>query len=389
MPMHIGFDVSQTGAGKAGCGYYAHAMIEALLEIAPRHRYSLYPGFGDFYYDPRMPLWNPYSGRDVRYGPRHFSRAAAAAFWNSPGVEAALGHPDVIHANNFWCPAQLGRSRLVYTCYDLGFMVDPSWTIEANRVGCFDGMFRSAVCADWVVAISEATRAHYLRVFPHYPEERVRVIHPCSRFADAAAEGKRPAALREVAAQAFWLSVGTIEPRKNQAGLARAYARYLAMGGPPMPLVLAGGNGWLMEGFRQQLHDLGIAGHVVMTGYVSNEELAWLYRNCFANLYASFFEGFGLPVLEGMQFGAATLVSNATALPEVAGEAAILLVPADVEGWAAAMLRLARAPGERQRLRAAARLRATHFDRGASAAALLGLYAEAVASPRLAVTGGE
>ncbi len=141
--MHIGFDVSQTGAGKAGCGYYADAMLQALLRIAPAHRFSLYPGFGDFYFDPRMPLRNPYPGANAEYGPRHLTRESAAAFWNAPGLADALGRPDIVHANNFWCPLQPGGSRLVYTLYDLAFLVDPSWTTEANRIGCFEGVFRS------------------------------------------------------------------------------------------------------------------------------------------------------------------------------------------------------------------------------------------------------
>jgi hypothetical protein len=99
-------------------------------------------------------------------------------------VEASLGAPDIIHSNNFWSPLQIASSRLIYTFYDLGFVVDPAWTTEANRLGCFDGVFRSAISADWVVAISEASRAHYLATFPHFPEQRIRVIYPCSRESD-------------------------------------------------------------------------------------------------------------------------------------------------------------------------------------------------------------
>lgn len=380
--MRIGFDISQTGSGKAGCGYFAHAMVQAMLEIAPQHRYALYPSFGDFYFDALMPIRNPYSGRDTHYGPRHLSRETARAFWTGSDVEASLGNPDVVHANNFWCPAQLATSRLIYTFYDMGFAVNPAWTTEANRVGCFDGVFRSAMAADWVVAISEASRAHYLSVFPHFPQERVRVIYPCSRFVDSTAEGKRPKALGDMPVGGYWLNVGTIEPRKNQRRLVEAYARYLALGGAPMPLVLGGGKGWLMEDFQRHLDDLGIADQVVMTGYVSDEELIWLYRNCYANLYPSLFEGFGLPVLEGMQFGAATLTSRSTSIPEVAGNAAILLTPEDMEGWAQAMLHLSRHPAERANMCAASREQAARFDWKQSAASLLQLYEEASASPK-------
>lgn len=380
--MHIGFDISQTGSSKAGCGYFAHALIKSMLELAPEHRYSLYPSFGDFYFDACMPIINPYSGRDTHYGPRHLSRESARKFWSGEEVESALNKPDVIHANNFWCPTQLVSSRLIYTFYDMGFAVEPTWTTEANRVGCFDGVFRSAMAADWVVAISQASKAHYLSVFPHFPEARIRVIYPCSRYVDSAVAGERPKALKDVSAGGFWLNVGTIEPRKNQHRLVEAYARYLALGGAPMPLVLAGGKGWLMEDFHDYLSALGIQAHVVMTGYVSDAELIWLYRHCYANLYPSLFEGFGLPVLESMQFGAPTLASNSTSMPEVAGEAAILLDPEDTEGWAQAMLRLSENKHERDQLSAAALAQADRFDCKLSASALLQLYAEAVASPK-------
>ncbi len=380
--MHIGFDISQTGSGKAGCGFFAHAMIQAMLELAPEHNYSLFPSFGDFYFDVKMPVLNPYPGKNVHYGPRHLTRETAVQFWNSSDVENTQNKPDIIHANNFWCPIQLASSRLIYTFYDMGFAVDPNWTTEANRIGCFDGVFRSAMAADWVVAISEASRAHYLSVFPHFPEERIRVIYPCSRFSDSSAEGKRPKALEDVAVGKYWLNVGTIEPRKNQRRLVEAYARYLSLGGERMPLVLAGGKGWLMEDFQKHLDDLGVTGDVVMAGYVSDDELIWLYRNCYANLYPSLFEGFGLPVLEGMQFGAATLSSSTSSIPEVAGDAVILLPPENVEALAQAMLRLAADNFERNRLRAAALKQAARFDWKQSAAGLLQLYEEALASPK-------
>ena len=380
--MHIGFDISQTGSQKAGCGYYADALIKAMMAVAPQNRYSLFPSFGDFYFDAQMPLINPYRGVQVHYGPRHLTRESARNFWSQTEVENAIGQPDVLHCNNFWTPIQITSSRLIYTLYDLGFATDADWTTEANRIGCFEGVFRSSIAADWIIAISENSRAHYLRVFPHFPSDRIRVVYPCSRFTDATRQGAPPNAMKDYQPNEFWLSVGTIEPRKNQRLLVQAYARYLEAGGRPMPLVLAGGKGWLMEDFENHLSELGILNHIKLLGYVTDDELIWLYRNCYANLYPSVFEGFGLPVLEGMQFGAPTMSSNATSMPEVTGDAAILISPHNSEAWAQNMLDLASDAEKRRGLGLAALEQAQRFNWEHSATSVLRIYQEAVNLPK-------
>ena len=271
---------------------------------------------------------------------------------------------------------------MIYTFYDLGFAVDPTWTTEANRQGCFDGVFRSAVAADWVVAISEASRNDYLRCFPSFPAERVRVIYPCSRFADPTIGGNRPAALRHIEPQGFWLNVGTVEPRKNQRRLVDAYANYRRAVADPLPLVLAGGKGWLMEDFQEHLAELGLTDSVIMTGYVSDDELVWLYSNCYANLYPSRFEGFGLPVLEGMQFGAPSVASDNSSLPEVAGDAAILLPADDGPRWSSTLIALHDDRDRRNALSAAAVRQAATFQWKDSAAQMLLLYEDALGAPK-------
>ena len=193
--------------------------------------------------------------------------------------------------------------------------------------------------------------------------------------------GTPPLAVKSLSDGEFWLSVGTIEPRKNQRLLVQAYARYLDAGGRPMPLVLAGGKGWLMDDFQDYLAKLNISDRVILTGYVSDNELIWLYRNCYASLYPSVFEGFGLPVLEGMQFGAPTLSSDATSMPEVTGNAAILLTPHEPGAWSHAMLNLASDQNERLRLSEAARARAKQFKWETSATSMLQIYKEAMDSP--------
>jgi glycosyltransferase involved in cell wall biosynthesis len=380
--MKIGFDISQTGPMKAGCGYFSHTMICSLAAIDQQNNYSLFPSFGDFYFDYIMPLINPYGGKNLQYGPRHLLRNSASNFWRSRNLEGLLGNLDIIHSNNFWCPLQLKDSRLVYTLYDMSFMDFPSYTTEANRIYCVEGVFNASLAADAVIAISEFTKRSFLSIFPHFPKISIKVIYPNTRFTGSQLRGIKPKILENVSSEKFWLSVGTIEPRKNQRQLAQSYARYLKLGGIPYPLVFAGGKGWLMEDFEDYLLELGIRDHVVLTGYVSDEELIWLYRNCYANLYLSLFEGLGLPVLEGMQFGAATLASNSSSIPEVAGDAAILLDPSDVELWGQTMIKLSKNSNQRDSLKQKSLEQAMKFDWQQSAIALLEIYQSVLETPK-------
>ena len=371
--MKIGFDVSQTGSGKAGCGYLAEGLIRALAALDSGNEFFLYPAFGDVFWDP-LCAKAAYSTSHPSFHrlapPASFAESQEFSRHPGPGFEARLGHPDVVHSNNFFCPRGLRHARLVYTLHDLSFLVDPAWSTEANRVGCLDGVFRAAISADCISANSEFTRRHFLEVFPHYPPERTAVVYPASRYGGAGDSPApntqdRPKACPTLAPENFWLSVGSLEPRKNHRRLLEAYAR----SGSTLPLVLAGGQGWLMDDFAPPPG-------VLCTGYVSDRELEWLYRNCFAMLYPSLFEGFGMPVLEALSVGAPVICSNTSSLPEVAGESALLVDPLDPAAIAAAMARLASGEVSRESLRAAGPRQARRFSWDASARKLLEIYAQ-------------
>lgn len=381
--MKIGFDVSQTGAGKAGCGFYAEAMIDALCNLSPHDQFVLYPSMGDFFWDSSS--WGrAVTKSNVTLGPRQKTIEEAALFWRAEDLENRLGNIDILHANAFWCPDRLKRIKLVYTLYDLSFLEEPAWTTEANRIGCFRGVFNAVKHADWIVAISSASREHFLRVFPSFPPERIDVVYPCSRYREFGGSTRRPRRRRlgSIEPGRFWLSVGTIEPRKNQERLLKAYGEYLDAGGPLMPLVLVGPKGWLMDHFPDTLKGMNLRKHIILAGYVSDAELAWLYENCCANIYTSLFEGFGLPVLEGMQFGAPTIGSNVTSIPEICGDAAILVNPLDPNELAVAMLTMARDAPRRLLMRQLSIDQASKFSWQASAEKLIDVYRRAIDSPK-------
>jgi glycosyltransferase involved in cell wall biosynthesis len=330
-------------------------------------------------------VWDPEWPRTVarangqpgfRRGPGHHVRADLEAFWRTePLDERWLGQPDVIHSNNFFCPVGLRRARVVYTLHDLGFLDHPEWTTEENRLTCFSGVFNASLYADRIVAVSESSRQHFLRSFPHYPSQRISVVNPGSRFAGPAA-GPRPASLPPLLPDRFWLSVGTLEPRKNHRRLLRAYARLRDEGGDGLPLVLAGARGWLMDDFLVELDALGLRQQVLLLGYVDDAALHWLYSSCFAFLYVSLFEGFGLPVLEAMSCGAAVITSDRSSLPEVAGDAGLLVDPDDEAAISTAMLSLLRGEVDRAALRERATDRARGFSWLKVAQKVKAIYAE-------------
>ncbi len=383
--MKIGFDVSQTGADRAGCGVVADNLIRHLPGLLPEADFLLYPTFGDLYWNDRWEQDTALpSQANVRRGFCHTGHWAARDFWREPptDLDTVLGAPDLIHANNFFCPTGLRHSRLVYTLHDLNFLEHPGWSDETNRIGCFNGVFNAAIHADFVIAVSEFSRRHFLTTFPHYPADRTAVAHLASRFIDGGETVTPTPRLARLSDGGFWLAVGTIEPRKNYDGLVRAYARLRAERPDTLPLVIAGKPGWLMQHFPALLTELGIAGHVHLLGYVADEELRWLYRRCFAVVFPTFWEGFGLPVLEALTHGAPVISSDVSAIPEVLGEAGLLIDPHDPDSLLAAMRALITTPGLRDQLALKAGAQAARFSWQKTAARVADIYRDVLARPR-------
>ena len=378
--MKVGFDVSQLGPRKAGCGFYAQALIEQLLQRDQSHSYRLLTSFGDFYHNPLMSLARPQWWHWPDYGPRFLRLRSASQFWNAKElVSAALADCDLIHANNFWCPPWPLPQPLIYTLYDLSFAEHPEWHLERNRLGCFTGVLRASIYATEIVAISRASRLTFLRHFPHVEPDRIRVIHPASRFSanSRAFSKRRPRHPFFLTGRPFLLCTGTIEPRKNQQFLLKVYSLLRARGQVQLPLVFAGGRGWLMADFEQSIRESNWADDVISLGYVDDSELAWLYSHCSINLYPSLYEGFGLPVLEGMGFGAPVVCSNTTSMPEIVADAGVVLNPVDQMAWVDTLEGLLSEPNQLQTLHRRGLERAHQFNWQRSTDQLLEVYLEA------------
>ena len=227
------------------------------------------------------------------------------------------------------------------TIHDVSFMDCPEYTTEANRLVCYKGTLDSMLFADKVIAVSEYTKKRLMHFFPFVDDKKVEVVY----------NGNRDTLLKErddinqikkfdLRKEEYFLSVGTIEPRKNYETLLKSYKIYKEKNKQSKKLCIAGGYGWLEDNFKKKIADLNLVNDVVVTGYVSDEELSNLYRHCFSFVYPTWYEGFGLPVLEAMNFDRPVIASNVTSVPEITGDAAILTTPGDVEALADAMSRL-------------------------------------------------
>lgn len=380
--MIIGFDLSQTAENKTGCGFFADQLIRALAKIDNNNRYILYPTFYGYRNRKYSKATCP-SNNNMTLWPTDLSWSELNRWWDKPQDRTEkLGNPDVIHSNNFSCPKDI-RSKIVMTIYDLSFLEIPDATTETNRLVCFQGVFEASLYADHLIMISHATKNAFKRFFPHYPDDRISVIHLASRPTITRLESNHSKLVLSkmgIKAKDYWLGVGTLEPRKNYRLLIEAYAQLVSRG-ENRPLYIAGGAGWLESDIGDFVIKYGLAEKIRFLGYVSDEQLSALYSSCFAFIYPSLYEGFGLPIVEAMSCGAPVIASNTTSMPEVVGDAGVLFNPDSVESLVYAMQELLTNVNQREVLIARGLERSKLFSWEKSAKAVLDIYEKVVASP--------
>lgn len=333
--MLIGIDASRAvTAERTGTENYTLHLTRALIQRGQSHRFRLY-----FNQTPPEGLF-PHTDR-VAWRVIPFRR-----LWTHVRLawEVAVSTPDVLFVPAHVLPL-IHPTRSVVTVHDLGYLCYPHMHPRRARRYLEWGTRFSANAAARVIVDSRATRDDLVRYYGISPA-KVVVAHP------AGVEGMAPVTdavrladikQRYGTGERYFLYVGTLQPRKNLETLLRAYAHLQARGqlASDIKLVLAGRPGWMSEGILQLARREDLAGQVILSGYVPQEDLAALLSGALAFVWPSWYEGFGLPILEAMACGTPVICSNAASLPEVAGDAALLFSPDAMEGLAQAMQRLA------------------------------------------------
>ncbi len=230
--------------------------------------------------------------------------------------------------------------------------------------------------ADKLIAISHFTKREILDLYPHIPEDRITVtwlgVSPDFRVLDE--QAGMAARVKYKLDRPFILSVSTIEPRKNIRMLIQAFARIKER--IDHDLVLTGAYGWKSKDLYRLISDLGLGGRIKFTGYVPLEDLPAIYNLADLFVYPSLYEGFGLPPLEAMACGCPVITSNVASLPEVVGDAAVMVDPLDTEQISASILNLLLDAGRCSLLKSAGIIQAAKFTWASCARQTLDVYGE-------------
>jgi glycosyltransferase involved in cell wall biosynthesis len=287
---------------------------------------------------------------------------------------------DLIHEPAFVGP-QASNHPYVVTVHDLSFLLYPQGFRALNRIYLQIFTRLSVRRAQRVIAVSESTKRDLVRCYD-IPPGKVDVIYNGKNAAfqplaaDEIAEFRADQGLPE----RFILFVGTLEPRKNVARLIEAYAQ---LPGNRPPLMLIGGRGWLYDDIYARVENLNLSDEVHFVGYVLAEDLPLWYNAASLFVYPSLYEGFGLPPLEAMACGTPVVTSTASSLPEVVGDAGLLVDPTSTEELAQEMGRVLADAGLREKMRWAGLARARDYSWQATAQHTVSTYRRA-----LAIEGG-
>ena len=375
--MRIGIDYTAAVQQGAGIGRYARNLAKALAAIDRENEYVLFAAVGGG--RPAGGDWPP----NFRMRSVPLSDRTMAILWHRLRVplpvEAFIGPVDLFYSPDFVLPPT--RAKAILTVHDLSFIRVPECADPNLRAYLNTAVPRSVHRADLVLADSQNTKDDLVELLGVDPR-RIEVIYP------GVGERFRPiedqALLERVRRRydlptRFILGLGTLEPRKNFARLIEAFASLQVGRFASLHLVIAGRKGWLYEGIFAAVERLGLGGKVAFPGFIADEDLPALYNLAELFAFPSLYEGFGLPPLEAMACGTPVITSNASSLPEVVGEAGIMVEPRDVRALAEAMERALTDTSLRAGMKAKGLEQAGRFTWEKAAQATMAVYRDVVA----------
>jgi glycosyltransferase involved in cell wall biosynthesis len=368
--MNIGIGFYMGGAQRDGIGWSITHLLRHLLRVGPQHAFTVFTNLPaesvrtEFGHAPNLDV--------VSFRMRSYT------LWEQVGLPLALARRrlDVFHSP-LGLPL-LCRPAGVATIHDVCFRTHPA--TFTRRMWLYFRIFLPLAVrrARTVLTVSETSKQalvelldvapHKVRVVPNGVDEEFRAPDEGTDLTEVRARCGLPAE--------FMLYVGTLEPRKNLLRLLQACQRLWSAHGVSHKLVIVGKQGWLAGDVHDYIDRAGLRDRVVFAGYIARSDLPAVYALASVFVYPSLCEGFGLPPLEAMACGTPVVASNASAMPEVLGDAARLVDPLDVDALAHTIREVLQDQHLRDVLRTAGLKRAGEFRWDASARHMLDVYAE-------------
>lgn len=334
--LRIGIECTVLTRSIAGIGYYTHHLLQALARQPGEEEYVL------FYNRPLQPMDLPARLRHVWCGP------ASTHVWVQTRLASLARREgiDLLHSPGQGLPFLMEKPRIL-TLHDLSPLLFPRQKDWASHFVWTSLVPIMARRADHIITVSDHTRQDVMRLLG-IPEERVTRIYEAAApaFYPEPDAGRIQKFRRDKALEpGYILAVGTLEPRKNYPFLLRVFAQWLERSRPDATLVVIGKKGWLYDDIFETFEALNLRRRVRFEGYVGDPGLMRLYYSAAEfSILPPLYEGFWLPGLESLACGTPVIAPRHSSIPEVIGEAGLLVDSWDEEDWAAAMDRLWMAP---------------------------------------------
>jgi glycosyltransferase involved in cell wall biosynthesis len=364
--MRFAVDAHAIGRHLTGNEVYIRSLLGGFAEVDRRSDFITYVS------EPGAARWIP-----ERFTVRHVSANPYSRLGWDLGRLIRADRPDLIHVQ--YTAPLLARTPIVVTVHDVSFIEHPEYFTGTRRSQLRLTVGRTVKRAARILTVSEFSRDAILRAYDIAPE-KVRVIPNAANpeFRVIGRERAQKAVRDRLGFEApFIFSVGDLQPRKNQIGLIAAFSKLLT-DYPQLRhhLVLTGKETWFTPKVRDAARSCGFAARIHFTGFVSDDDLLELYNACDCFVFPSFYEGFGLPILEAMACGRAVACSNTTSMPEVADGAGLLFDPHQTAEITRALKDLLLDSELRSRMERLGLQRAASFTWKKSARATLEVYKE-------------
>lgn len=329
--VRIAIDFRSTIGQPAGIGRFTNNLVKQIALLDSRNKYILY----SFY--PKMPnkeikefikkhpnlslKTHPVPGRVMRYLWDYFKIP----------IEFSIGEVDIIHIMDFLIP-KIKKARLIVTVHDISSILFPQWHTRYTRRWVKDRIHLAKENAHKIIVDSVHTKKDLVQRLD-VSEDLITVIY--GGVGEQFQPIKNQGVLNRVRERynikdKYLLFLGTLEPRKNIPGLIKAFHK-IKNGFLNYQLVIAGKRGWKFQEIFKTVGELRLEDKVIFTGYLPEEDTPSLYSGAQAFVYPTLYEGFGFPPLEAMACGTPVITSNLSSLPEVMGEAGILIDPNNID----------------------------------------------------------